>query len=70
MLNRGGIDMTKAKNNILIQNAGEGIKFHLNPAMLAQVKDASGFVPVDVSIQPLKSLVDFLDKASPVSSSQ
>ena len=58
--NTGGIDLTPAHMNLLTKNAGEGIQFHLDPAMLQQLQNASGFVPVVISIQPLKSLPEFL----------
>ncbi len=45
-------------------NDNGGIKFHLDPAMLAQLQNAPGFVPVIINIQPLKSLREFLEIAS------
>ena len=59
--NTGGIDLTPANMNLQTQNAGDGIKFHLNPAMLAQLLKAPGFVPVIINIQPLKDLKTFLE---------
>jgi len=59
-LTPGGIDLTPANMNLQTQNAGEEIKFHLDPAMLQQLQNAPGFVPVIINIQPLKSLSDFL----------
>ena len=41
-------------------NDSEGIKFHLDPAMLQQLQNAPGFVPVIINIQPMTSLYDFL----------
>ena len=38
----------------------DGIKFHLSPAMLEQLRNAPGFVPVIINIQPLRSLREFL----------
>ena len=58
--NRGGIDLTPAKMNLETQNAGEGIRFHLDPALLRQLQDAPGFVPVIINIQPLMDLRGFL----------
>jgi len=60
MLEKGGIDLTPANMHLQTQNAGEGIRFHLDPAMLAQLRNAPGFVPVIINIQPLKSLQQFL----------
>ncbi len=37
-----------------------GIQFHLDPAMLAQLQNASGFVPVIISVEPLVDLRAFL----------
>ena len=57
---KGGIDLTPANMHLQTRNTGEGIKFHLDPAMLQQLQNAPGFVPVIISIQPLKSLLEFL----------
>lgn len=59
--NTGGIDLTPAKGLLQTQNDGEGIKFHLNPAMLAQLQNTSGFTIGSITIQPLKSLEGFLE---------
>ena len=56
----GGIDLTLANKVIQTQNAGESIKFHLDPAMLKQFQNAPGFVPVIISIQPMRDLKLFL----------
>ena len=56
----GGIDFTTRNINIQIQNGGGGIKFHLDAAMLKQLQNASGFVPVIINIQPMKDLSRFL----------
>ncbi len=37
-----------------------GIKFHLDPAMLQQLQNAPGFVPVIINVQPLNDLKSFL----------
>jgi len=42
------------------QNNGETIKFHIDPAMLQQLQNAPGFVPVIISIQPMTNLHQFL----------
>jgi len=39
----------------------KGIEFHLDPAMLQQLRNASGFVPVVINIQPMHSLKEFLE---------
>ena len=56
----GGIDLTPANMNLQTQNNNGEIKFHLDPAMLKQLQNAPGFVPVIINIQPLKSLQEFL----------
>ncbi len=60
--NTGGIDFNadKVSRVMTVQNGGGEIKFHIDPAMLAQLQNAPGFVPVIISIQPLKSLPEFL----------
>ena len=61
----GGIDLTQANMNLQTQNTGEGIKFQLDPAMLAKLQNAPGFVPVIINIQPLKNLQEFLGLNQP-----
>jgi hypothetical protein len=56
---KGGIDFAK-KTPLEVQNAGEGIKFQMDPAMLQQLQNAPGFVPVIISIQPMTDLKEFL----------
>jgi hypothetical protein len=71
--NTGGIDLTPAHMNLetemdsrLPRQGGgfrgndNGIKFHLDPAMLARLQNALGFVPVIVSVEPLMNLRKFL----------
>ena len=57
---KGGINFTANKTPLEIQNAGESIKFHIDPIQLAHLQNASGFVPVIISIQPVKDLKAFL----------
>jgi len=56
----GGIDLTPAEKVLQSQNAGEGIKFHLDSAQLAQFQNAPGLVPVIIDIQPMRDLRKFL----------
>ena len=56
----GGIDLTPANMNLLVRNAGRGIKFHVSSAMLQQLQNVPGFTPVIINIQPLNSLQQFL----------
>jgi len=66
MLVKGGIDLTPGKMNLQTKmappQAGDngGVKFHLDPAMLQQLQNASGFVPVIINVQPLTDLRGFL----------
>jgi hypothetical protein len=62
----GGIDMSSVKGVLRAQNSGEGIQFHLNPAMLTRLQNSSGFVPVIINIQPLINLRLFLGINDPV----
>jgi hypothetical protein len=52
MVNNGGIDLTPANMHLQTQNGDEGIKFHLDPAMLAELQNVPGFIPVIINIQP------------------
>jgi len=49
----GGIDLTPSNMNLQTQNSSGEIKFHLDPAQLQQMQNASGFVPVIISVRPL-----------------
>ena len=44
----------------MTRNAGIGIKFHLDPAMMQQLQNAPGFTPIIINILPLNSLQKFL----------
>jgi hypothetical protein len=57
---RGGIDFTANKTPLEIQNSGKGIDFKMDPAMLEQLRNAPGFTPVIIDIQPLIDLRGFL----------
>jgi len=58
--NTGGIDLTPGNFNLQTQNNGAEIKFHMDPALLQQLQNASGFVPEIINIQPLNNLQQFL----------
>ena len=58
--NNGGIDLTSAHMNLQTQNAGAGIKFHLDASVLQELQNAPGLVPVIISIQPMVDLRQFL----------
>jgi hypothetical protein len=58
---KGGIDLTSEKA-MTVKNDGQGIRFHLDPARLAQLQNAAGFTVdrASIIIQPLGSLPAFL----------
>jgi len=68
MLHRGGIDLTPARLKVKVKTEkftdDNGIKFHLDPATLARLQNASGFVPVIIRIQPMMNLRQFLGVSS------
>ncbi len=57
---KGGIDLTPANLYLQTRNSGGQIKFHIDPAMLEQLQNAPGFVPMIISIQPMNDLRLFL----------
>ena len=59
----GGIDFTSSKIDLSGRNTAEGIKFHLDPAVLRQLQNATGFVPVIINIRPMTDLRQFLGLA-------
>jgi len=56
----GGIDLTPAIMNLKTQNSGGVIRFRLDPNVLKQLQNATGFVPMIINIQPLPDLTMFL----------
>jgi len=69
----GGIDLTPANMNVEVKTGSPtktfgddkvGIKFHLDPAMLQQLQNAPGFIPVIINIQPMTNLKEFLEGAT------
>ncbi|MBF0571506.1 MAG: glycosyltransferase family 2 protein [Candidatus Omnitrophica bacterium] len=57
---RGNDNGQRGNDNGQRGNDNGGIKFYLDPAMLQQLQDAPGFVPVIINISPLKDLPVFL----------
>jgi len=57
---RGGIDLTLDNLHLQIKNSNGEIKLHIDPAMLRQLQNALGFIPVIISIQPMTNLKQFL----------
>jgi hypothetical protein len=58
---KGGIDLTHADKVLQTQNSGIAIKFHMDQAMLKQLQNAPGFVPVIISVRPVTNLRRFLE---------
>ncbi len=63
----GGIDFNSNKVNLQVKKEitspsarNDTIQFHLDPAQLAQLQNAPGFVPVIINIQPMTDLKLFL----------
>jgi hypothetical protein len=46
-------------NGMAVQG-NSGIRFHIDPAILAQLQNAQGFVPVIITIEPMTDLRGFL----------
>ncbi len=61
----GGIDLNNIKDSLQVQNQNDEIKFHMDPAMLQQLQNAPGFVPVIINIRPMTDLKAFLSNNSP-----
>jgi len=66
MAAKGGIDLTQANIHFPSQNNNGEIKFHLDLAMLRQLQNAPGFVPVIINIQPMNNLREFLGLNDPL----
>ena len=64
--NKGGIDLTAAhmpleiKADAAMGGPGSSVRFQVDPAMIAQLRDAAGFVPTIINIRPLADLGAFL----------
>jgi len=58
---KGGIDLAATPMKMQAQHLdGEEIKFHIDPAMLQQLQQARGFVPIITNIQPMTDIKTFL----------
>ncbi|MBF0511833.1 MAG: GGDEF domain-containing protein [Candidatus Omnitrophica bacterium] len=60
----GGIDLSEVNKSLSTQNRGIRFNFHMTPAMLARLRNSSGFAPVDVTFRPVKSISKFLEISS------
>ncbi len=61
---KGGIDFNSDKMNLQTLSEGKEIEFTMNPAILEQLKNAPGFTPVIIDIQPMTDLKIFLELAN------
>ncbi|MBF0122140.1 MAG: UPF0489 family protein [Candidatus Omnitrophica bacterium] len=56
----GGIDLRAQRMDVKTTGTGNAIQFNIDPVKLERFRQASGFVPVIFSIQPLEDLPQFL----------
>ena len=61
----GGIDLTPADRAMQIQNRSGAFKFRIDPARLEQLRNAPGFSPIIINIQPMTDLRFFLGLKDP-----
>ncbi|MBF0331281.1 MAG: hypothetical protein HQL17_05030 [Candidatus Omnitrophica bacterium] len=59
-MDKGGIDLNSTDNLLQVKNSGDAIKFDDAPGQIEQYKNAAGFIPVVMDVQPLESLPVFL----------
>jgi len=59
-INPGGIDLNPSHLAIETTDTGDAVTFAIDPAMLKQIQDAPGMIPVIIGIQPLESLPQFM----------
>ncbi len=58
--NKGGIDLNADRMGLDLKNAGEALKFKINPDLLQQLQNVSGFAPTIIDHQPMGDLKLFL----------
>jgi len=56
----GGIDLTTNKIDVRLQDKSDVIEFQVDSAMLQQMQDAPGIVPLYINFQPMNDLKKFL----------
>ncbi|MBF0593549.1 MAG: hypothetical protein HQL22_01130 [Candidatus Omnitrophica bacterium] len=56
----GGIDLTADRAPLEVRNSGEGINLKVDAAMLEQMQNAPGFIPVIMNVLPMTDLKVFL----------
>ena len=57
---KGGVDLNAIDKKLQTQSSDGVIKFYIDPAMLEQLQNAPGFVPVIINIEPMADLKVFL----------
>jgi len=57
----GGIDLTARRMHVEIQNQGNGIQFHMDPAMLHQLQISPGFDLDIINMRPITDIKGFLE---------
>ena len=57
MIKKGGIDLTRDKIGLQVQNGGQGVQFKFDSAMIQQLQNASGLTPVIIDIHPMTTSV-------------
>jgi hypothetical protein len=60
MLTKGGIDFEMDEMDLDIRSNGEDLKFNMPKDQMEQLRNAAGFLPVIINIQPLENLPMFL----------
>ncbi|MBF0483191.1 MAG: phosphotransferase [Candidatus Omnitrophica bacterium] len=55
---KGGIDLTRDKMNIEVKGAQDSVKFKVDQAMLQQLQNSSGLMPVVVDVHPLTTTIE------------
>jgi ribosomal protein L21E len=54
---KGGIDLTRDKMGLEVQNTGESVQFKFDPAKIQHLQDATGLTPIIIDIQPMTTSV-------------
>jgi len=57
---KGGIDLDPRKMDLQVRDNGEKIELNIDPAMLKQLQNAPGFVPIILNIRPMDDIRIFL----------
>ncbi|NTU49947.1 MAG: radical SAM protein [Desulfobulbaceae bacterium] len=53
----GGIDLSRDKMGLQVQNGGQGVQFKFDPAMIQQLQNAAGLTPIIIDIRPMITTV-------------